>query len=71
MRLSRAGNLLTADHRIPTNLFERIHLKQFDYGPQLAASQPQKHGAFGEFTFWREAFWDPTNSTPDGYSLIP
>jgi len=65
----RYVNLITADHLTPTNLLKDIHIKQFDYGRHLASEQPQKHGDFGRFTFWREAFWKPKGD-PRRYHLI-
>jgi len=62
-------NLIMADHLAPPNLQSRIHIKQFDWGRQLTRVQPQKHGDFGQFTFWREAFWDPEGTT-DEYEWI-
>lgn len=56
----RYENFLRAMHAIPPELRGRIHVKTFDAGIAVRATNPQRHGEVGSrFRFWRPKCWQP------------
>lgn len=56
----RYENFLRAMHVIPPELRGRIHVKTFDAGIAVRATNPQRHGEVGSrFRFWRPECWQP------------
>jgi hypothetical protein len=53
----RYTNLLRVLHDPPRDIWQNIHIKAFSLD---AASDPYKHGGFGDKPFWREEFWKPS-----------
>lgn len=55
----RFTNLLRVLHDTPEPIWPNVHIKAFSLD---AASDPYKHGGFGEKKFWRDDFWKPAVS---------
>jgi len=57
-------SLMQSAHHVPPELRSRIHFKVFSYGLETAGRNPQAHGDFDSFPFWREAFYTPRAALP-------
>lgn len=53
----RYANLLGVIHLHDKSIRNRISVKSFNYGKYTEGENPQSHGDFDEFPFWREDFW--------------
>lgn len=55
----RYTNLLASLHNTPpeNGVKERIHIKAFGVGKSLRGTDPQIHGDFDNYYFWRPSFW--------------
>jgi len=60
----RYQNLLRVMHLHEPQLRERISLKVFNFGDDAKETNPQTHGDFGNFPFWKDAFWQTTGDAP-------
>ena len=68
--LGRWQNVIQATHIFPEEVKGQINLKAFKirnqirpytakYNINIGDFQPQKHGQFGSFGFWKKQFWIP------------
>ena len=53
----RYQNLLRIMHIHRPGVRDRVTIKAFNFGAETELKNPQTHGDFGEFPFWRETFW--------------
>lgn len=53
----RYSNLLGVMHLHDHSIRDRVSIKSFNYGKENKSYNPQTHGDFDEFPFWREDFW--------------
>lgn len=60
----RYQNLSRVMHLHGSNLRERISVKVFNFGDTVKETNPQTHGDFGNFPFWKDAFWEATGPSP-------
>jgi pimeloyl-ACP methyl ester carboxylesterase len=60
----RYQNLLRIMHLHDPDLRERISLKVFNFGKKAKETNPQTHGDFGNFPYWKEAFWQANGDAP-------
>jgi hypothetical protein len=51
-------------HLHEPELRERISVKVFNFGDKARETNPQAHGDFGNFPFWKEAFWEVAGTAP-------
>lgn len=60
--LGKWDNIIQQTHLIPDSLRGHIHLKGFsvETDPNFQGANPQKHGDFTHFGFWRPSFWEPS-----------
>ena len=50
-------------HDIP-HIRSRVSVKAFNFGDQTVETNPQKHGDFDNFPFWKDQFWRVTDTDP-------
>lgn len=60
----RYENLLRVLHFHKPNLRRRISVKVFNFGAETRRTNPQTHGDFGNFPFWKEEFWNASGADP-------
>jgi len=70
-RLGRWTNLALAVHNTPKEMQEQIFFKVFALGESTKETNPQRHGEFNEFPFWRETFWKPEEEVTKRERRIP
>ena len=57
----RYTNLIASLHNMPSTpqIRSRVHIKAFGVGKNLRGTDPQIHGDFDNYYFWRPSFWIP------------
>lgn len=60
----RYQNLLRVMHLHEPDLRGRISVKVFNFGDKVEEVNPQTHGDFGNFPFWKEEFWEAKGDSP-------
>ena len=55
----RYSNFIEAIHLTPGEVRSRISIKAANYGKKVKTTDPQHHGDFTAFPFWKEEFWTP------------
>ena len=60
----RYQNLLRVMHLHDATLRGRISVKVFNFGAEAKDTSPQTHGDFGNFPFWKDAFWQAKGNSP-------
>ncbi|MDH5667250.1 MAG: hypothetical protein OEY86_04485 [Nitrospira sp.] len=56
--VGRYANLLRIIHLHDDSILDRVSIKSFNYGDKTKKNNPQTHGDFDEFPFWRPEFWE-------------
>lgn len=65
-RVGRYSNLMRDIHDTPVDVAPRVYVMNFDFGPSVRKTQPQRHGAAGAIEFWRtECLFTPGDGYPD------
>ncbi len=57
--VGRVYNLVAGLHDTPLKIRPSIHIKAFGYGKSLESANPQNHGDFDSFPFWKREFLTP------------
>lgn len=64
MVAGRYINFLRVAHLHEPEIRSRVSIKVFNYGEGTENTNPQTHGDFGNFPFWKPAFWEVDSEAP-------
>ena len=53
-RVGRYSNLMRDIHDTPPDIAPRVYVMNFDFGPSVRKTQPQRHHDAGAIKFWRD-----------------